>query len=317
MGGGTQTLDALVKLLVQGAEGPLRQLNLGPVTEWLNVDLPRTQNRRVDLLGKLPDGRLLHIELQSTNDRTMPFRMAEYALAILRRYGQYPVQLLIYVGNPRLRMKSEFRTEGMTCRYRQVDIRSLDAAALLAGDRIEDNILAVLAGSQDSAGGIRAVLRKIAKLKRPLRQEALHNLLLTCGVRGLSKVYERELKEMPITMDLSHDPLFAEYLERGRAKGEKQGLREGQKKGLLEGQKKGLLEGQKQGLREGQKIGLREGQKMGAKQLVKLLLEKRFGPLPPAITKRLTKLSEAQTQKLALATVDAKCLDELFPEPRR
>src|SRR5271165_4381632 len=117
----TNPSDALVKLLIQGSELPLRQLHVGPVTEWLNVDLPRSQNRRVDLLGRLADGRLLHIELQSANDRNMPFRMAEYALAITRRYGEYPVQLLIYVGNAKLRMKPEFRKEGMHCWYRQVD----------------------------------------------------------------------------------------------------------------------------------------------------------------------------------------------------
>jgi len=50
----------------------------------------------------MSDGRLLHIELQSSNDKSMAFRMAEYALAIMRRYGQYPVQLLIYVGNQKL-----------------------------------------------------------------------------------------------------------------------------------------------------------------------------------------------------------------------
>jgi hypothetical protein len=75
----------------------------------------------------------------------MAFRMAEHALAIMLRYGRYPVQLLIYVSNQKLCMTPELRTEGMVCRYRQVDIRSLDAAALLAGDRVEDNILAVLA----------------------------------------------------------------------------------------------------------------------------------------------------------------------------
>jgi hypothetical protein len=169
----THLSDALVKLLIQGSGGPLRQLQLGPVVEWLNSDLPRTQSRQVDLLGRMSDEHLLHIELQSTNLRSMPFRMAEYALVITRRHGQYPVQLLIYVGNPPLRMTPEFRKEGMVCWYRQVDIRSLDAAALLASHRIEDNILAVLAGLNDSVEGIRSVLRRITKLRQPLREECV------------------------------------------------------------------------------------------------------------------------------------------------
>jgi hypothetical protein len=111
----------------------------------------------------------------------------------------------------------------MVCRYRQVDIRSLNATALLASDRIEDNILAVLAGLEDSAQGVRSIVRRIAKLKQPWREEALQLLLVTCGLRGLAEVCRKELKAMPITLDLSHDPLFASYIERGRLKGEKTG----------------------------------------------------------------------------------------------
>ena len=51
--------------------------------------------------------------------------------------------------------------------------------------------------------------------------------------------------------------------------------------------------------------------------MVRLQLEKRFGRLPPAVTNRLAKLSEAKTQELALAIVDAKSLEELFGNSRR
>jgi hypothetical protein len=190
-------------------------------------------------------------------------------------------QLLIYVGNAKLRMKPEYRTEGMLCRYRQADVRSLDATALLASERIEDNILAVLAGLKDSAGGIRSVLRRIAKLRQPMREEALQHLLVTCGVRGLEEVCKKELKTMPVTLDLSRNPFFARFIERGRVKGE------------------------------------RQGRKRGVKQVVRLLLRKRFGRLPATITKRLDKLSEAKAQELALAIIDAKSLEELFGKSRR
>ena len=293
MSDATHLSDALVKLLIQGSGGPLRQLKLGPVVEWLNSDLPRTQSRQVDLLGRMSDDDLLHIELQSTNLRSMPFRMAEYALVITRRHGQYPVQLLIYVGNPPLRMTPEFRKEGMVCWYRQVDIRSLDAAALLASHRIEDNILAVLAGPEDSTEGIRSVLRRIAKLSQPSREDALQHLLVTCGIRGLAEVCKKELRTMPITLDLSHDPLFASYIERGRRKGERQGRAEGERKGLQKGRQEGI------------------------KQVVQLLLEKRFGRLPAPIAKRLAQFSDAEARELALAIIDAKSLKELFGNARQ
>jgi predicted transposase YdaD len=230
-------------------------------------------------------GRLLHVELQSTNDRAMPFRMAEYALAITRRYSQYPIQLVLYVGNARLRMKSEFRTDGMVCQYRLADVRSLDASSLLASDRIEDNILAVLVGLDDSVEGIHSILTRIAKLKKPLREPMWRQLLLTCGIRGLATVAEKELRTMPIASDiLDKDPLFASYIEKGRRKG-------------LE---KGRQEGQIEGIRE----------------VVRLQVEKRFGRLPASVTRRLAKLSDAKAKELALAIIDAKSLKELFGSSR-
>ena len=185
----TLDFDGVVKLLIQESGGePFRQLRLGQVKKWLNVDLPRTQHRRVDLLCQTRDGRLVHIELQATNDLSMPYRMAEYALTIRRRFGKYPAQVVLYVGNKPLRMKAGFRTVGMVFRYRLVDVRDLDGAALLASASIDDNILAMLARLDDSVEGIRRVVRRIDKLQEPFRQEATERLLLTCGLRGLESV---------------------------------------------------------------------------------------------------------------------------------
>ena len=70
--------DATIKLLIQdSANEMLRQLGVGPVTEWLNVELPRVQNRRADLVGRTASGLMIHIELQSENDPEMPLRMAD------------------------------------------------------------------------------------------------------------------------------------------------------------------------------------------------------------------------------------------------
>jgi hypothetical protein len=148
---------------------------------------------------------------------------------------------------------------------------------LLASDRIEDNILAVLAGLHDSVQGIRAILVRIAKLKEPLREDALHHLLVTCGIRGLARVFKEEIKTVPLTFDLGKDELFASYGKEQRRKGNEEGI----------------------------------------KKVVGLQLEKRFGRLPAPIAKRLAKLSDAQAQELALAIIDAKSLKELFGNSRR
>jgi hypothetical protein len=55
--------------------------------KWINVEAPKVSTRRVDLLGELPDGNLVHIELQSRNEKDFPLRMVEYLFGIGRQYG--------------------------------------------------------------------------------------------------------------------------------------------------------------------------------------------------------------------------------------
>jgi hypothetical protein len=76
-----QKYDITLKLLLQGpARRTMIELTGGAVEKWLNVELPKVQNPRADLLGETADGGLVHVELQSGNEANMPLRMAEYCL---------------------------------------------------------------------------------------------------------------------------------------------------------------------------------------------------------------------------------------------
>ena len=76
----------------------MRELTGTTVAKWLDVQLPKVQNLRLDLLGETLHGGLIHLELQSSNDAAMPFRMVEYCLGVHRLFGQFPRQILLYVG---------------------------------------------------------------------------------------------------------------------------------------------------------------------------------------------------------------------------
>src|SRR5580658_6924224 len=105
-----QKYDVTLKLLLQG-EAKLTMLELagGTVEKWLNIELPKVQNPRADLLGETADGSLIHVELQSGNDKSMPLRMAEYCLGVYRLFEKFPRQVLLYVGQAPLRMDGELR----------------------------------------------------------------------------------------------------------------------------------------------------------------------------------------------------------------
>jgi len=138
-----QEYDVTLKLLLQGsAKLTVRELTGTAVEKWLDVELPKVQNPRADLLGETAGGGLVHLELQSRNEATMPLRMAEYCLGVFRLFGQFPRQVLLYVGEAPLRMDSELRGPDVSFRYRLVDLRSLDGDRLLESAEVGDNVIA-------------------------------------------------------------------------------------------------------------------------------------------------------------------------------
>ncbi len=228
--------DITLKLLLaESADEALRQLGAdGKVKRWLNVELPSVQNRRVDLVAELDTVKLLHIELQSTNDPEMALRMLEYAACILRRDGRYPRQVLLYVGNEKSRMQERIDEEGMNFWYRLVDIRDLDGEALLASDRVSDNILALLASVEDRVDAIRRILKKIIGLEQGKREGALQRLLLTCGMRGLAVEAKEEWKNMAISYGIEDNEVLGPPYREGKREGREEGREEGKKEGREE-----------------------------------------------------------------------------------
>ena len=120
---------ALKTFLRQGRESLLALTSL-TIDRWHNVELPEVRNRRVDLLGEAADGRLVHIELQSTHDAAMALRMMEYCAAVCRQFGRFPEQVVLYVGESPLRMTGGLSGSNFSFDCRIVDIRELDGEKL-------------------------------------------------------------------------------------------------------------------------------------------------------------------------------------------
>src|SRR4051812_46199799 len=130
-----QEYDVALKLLLRGsAKLTMRALTGTTVEKWLDVELPKVQNTRVDLLGEIEDASLVHLELQSSNDAAMPLRMAEYCLGVFRLFDKFPRQAVLYVGEPPMRMATELRGSDVWFRYRAIDIRELDGDELLESE---------------------------------------------------------------------------------------------------------------------------------------------------------------------------------------
>lgn len=267
------------------------------VTRWHNTDLPVVRSRRADLLGEDRQGTLFHIELQSRNDPEMALRMLEYACAIRRKFVRFPRQLVFYVGSSPLKMSGAFDVPGISYSCRIADIRELDSERLLKSGRLEDNILAVLAGVNDGREVARRILHKIAESAPEERSRALTELTVIAGLRGSAGVIiEEESKQMPILDDIMDHPVLGRERRRGIELGITKGIEVGREKGRQEGR----LEGIQEGLQEGER------------QILLRLMSKRFGRIPASAKKRLEEMTPRQLERLAVQLLTASSLEDLL-----
>src|ERR1043166_9619212 len=224
--------DSTLKFLLQSAER-FTQVLLpeGEIVEWLNVEFPRMQQLRVDLLGRTAAGGLLQIELQSNNDATMPLRMVEYGLAILRTLGLFPRQIVVYVGQDRLTMASRLIVPGLDFHFELIDIREVDSEPLLASPQVSDNVIGILGRVTDVDGALRAVIARIVDLTPGQRVASLRALLVVAGLRGWESKVEREVSRVPVMINILDNAVIGPAYKRGIEEGKAEGLAEGRTEG--------------------------------------------------------------------------------------
>src|SRR5437016_79618 len=178
---------------------------------------------------------IVHIELQSSNDAGMIWRMAEYAFAIRRRFGRWPFQCVLYAGYEPLRMRSRIDDEAIAFECRMVDFRELEAEPLLAGGRLDDSILAVLTRLTEERAAVKKILERIARSEPAQRVTAIRELTILAGLRKLGTVISEEAAKMPILDDIMDHDLLGPAIRRGMEQGREEGRHEGREEGRHEG----------------------------------------------------------------------------------
>src|ERR1022692_3618335 len=251
---------ALKNILTRPGSSALAQLTGASSLKWINVEAPKVSNRRVDLLGELPDGNLVHIELQSRNEKDFPLRMAEYLFGIGLRYGRLPRHVVLYVGEAPLRMKDRVEGLDVSVRFHLVDVRDLDGEELLASAHVGDNVLAVLTRLSEQPKVVRRILERIGAGSPEERDTALAELLILAKLRRLSGVVKRETEKMPIMEDIMDHDVIGPAIRKG----------------------------------------LRQGRVEGQVEILRKMIQKRFGSIPPAVGQRIAALKPAQLNRVAV-----------------
>ncbi len=283
--------ETLKSILTRPSARILADLTGFSVANWHNVELPAVRHRRADLLGETARGALVHIELQSTNQAHMARRMLEYSLAIHRKFRRFPHQLVLYVGNAPLRMKTSLSGPGLSFECRMTDIREIDAEPLLQSESLEDNVIAVLARLGNERDAVRRILARIAAAESTERGNALAELMTLAGLRKLGSTIEREIEKMPILDDIMDHEVLGRERKRGIALGLAEGLAEGRAKGRAEGRAEGLA---------------------SERRVVSGLIAKRFGPVPDWAKQRLEALTVPELEAVGLRLLDAESLKDLL-----
>ena len=260
------------------------------VRQFLNVELPKVQQRRVDLAILLEDDTILHIEIQSTNDRKIAFRMGHYYLLLKEQY-RFPVkQVLLYVGGAQLGMPDRVEADGNLLVFRLLDIRRFDAGALSATGKRADLALAILAGDADQ--WLPEIIKQAARLKGPARSRILAQILILAGLRDLEDKLEWELRNQGVVIDITKNKVLMRW--------QREFIAEGAAKGRAEG----IAEGKAEGKAEGMTIILHDQ------------LETKFGALPRWADARLTKANPVQLERWAKKILTASSLEGVLGRAR-
>jgi hypothetical protein len=203
----------------------------------------------------------------------MALRMAEYKLGFFRQHRRYAKQIVLYVGARPLRMESAMPEDpDSSFRCRIVDIREVSAEPLIASDRLEDNILSILARLSGERETVRSVLRRIAGAPPEQRRLALSELTILAGLRDFGGIIDKETQAMPILDDIMDHDLLGPILRKGLA----QGLEQGERRVVL-------------------------GQ-----------IRRRFGDLTPRLAARLEAMNSEQLESISLRLFDARTIEDLF-----
>jgi len=267
---------ALKRILTRPGSGLLAALTGEAQLRWLNVEMPAVRNLRMDLLGESIDGDLSQIELQSRNEKPFALRMGEYLFGAGRKYGRLPRQIVLYVGEAPLRMKSSVEGPDLSYRFHMVDIRDLDGEALLASRNLGDNVIAILTAIGSQPGTVRRILERIARGPAAERDEALAEFLILAGLRRLKDEVKKEARRMPIHLDIMDNELIGPLI------------------------------------RQKQKEAAEEARTEGQIEFFLSLIEKRFGRVPARIRKRLGNLNPEQPKAAGLRLLNAQRIEDLF-----
>ncbi|SHN45482.1 hypothetical protein [Chitinophaga sp. CF418] len=198
----------------------------------LPSDLQYTKERKPDLLRHIKPGNkkgyLLHIEYQTTNDRLMVCRMAEYNVMLRRTYKiqskQSIRQYVLFFGKRKAKMQVAINSEELQYHYKLIQISEIDYELFLNSENPEDQILAILGDlkGNDPKHVLAEIMLKLHSVARGqlANNKYANQLQVLSQLRNFEKDFKLITSMGPISsfFKIEKDPFYKEGVEKGELK---------------------------------------------------------------------------------------------------
>ena len=283
--------DPILKEIFSEAIGTIYYLatgkKIGKKVKVISAEISLVKTFCPDILVEA-DGKIIQVEIQAQQDKSLPKRMFRYYYAISEKYKKEPTQIVLFVGkgNP---PPSEFKTPKLTLKYEVLDMKKIDPDVFIKSKKSGEVIVGILAGKfKDKPRIIKKVKKRIVEILKN-EEKIIKYIDSISFLAGLFDI-EIKVKPMPIQVDIRKTFLYKW------------------------GKEEGLKEGKREGLKEGEEIGIKKGRQEGLKEAILLGVQLKFGK---------SKIKEAKTllekvndlnrlKKIKRKIIDVKTWDDFI-----
>lgn len=209
-------------------------------------DIQHTRERRPDFLNIVGDLKgnqyILHIEYQTTNDKDVAYRMAEYYIMLQRKYRLPVKQFVLYLGKGKANMPHKITTNNFRFSYGILSLSDINYRLFLKNNNPEVIILGILGtfGTLNADLALKKIISKLrsVKIEGLALERYMMQLKVLSQLRNLETQFDQIMESVSTFWKEERDPHYI----RGKRKGEQEGRIKGEKKGIKIGRSEVVTE---------------------------------------------------------------------------
>ena len=232
----------IIKELLKDIAKYFLNLEINNIT-FLDKELARIEKREADIVAKIDNKFILHIEIQNSNDNKMAKRMLRYYTDILEITDLPIKQYLIYIGKQKANFQTKIKKDKIIYEYDFIDIKSIDCEILLNQTSPEALVLAILCDfkNKNSKDVIKYIIDKLYEYSKE-DSNKYRKYFMMLEVLSTNRDLKDEVKEIEMLRTVTYQdlPSWEIGFEQGLKSGVEEGIQKGIQKGKLEERKNAI-----------------------------------------------------------------------------